>query len=98
MKLELLVSRMVVWTRMIERVLHDPGPWSFRTAGGSTPAHRILDRDRGEIIFMGIARPSSDGIVELWAGEEFVSMTAVDLTREEELTWKLSLQEAAPAC
>lgn len=97
MKLELMVSRTVAWARTIERALHHRGPWYFRTTEGITPAHRIIDRERAEIVFTGIARPSADCVVELLAGGDFVTMTTADFSKGEKITWRLSLKEALPA-
>lgn len=91
MKLELMVGRTVAWARIVERALHDGGPWTFRTSAGTTPAHRVIDRERAEIVFTGIARPSQDGVVELYAHEDFVTMTTADFGKGEKLTWRLSL-------
>lgn len=93
MKIELMVSRTVAWARAVERALHEPGPWTFRTSGGTTPAHRIIDRDRAEIIFTGVARPSHDGIVELHANGEFVSLATADFSKGDRVTWRMSLKE-----
>jgi hypothetical protein len=97
MKLELMVSRTVAWARIVERALHDSGPWTFRTAAGITPADRLIDREKAEIIFTGIARPSADGVVELYSAGDFVTMTTADFTKGDKLTWRLSLKEALPA-
>jgi hypothetical protein len=97
MKLELLATQAVTWARTVERAVHDPGPWTFRTAGGITPAHRLLDPDRAEIIFTGLIRPCQDGDVELWCRDGLVSVTIADLTKGHRLTWKMSLREPTPA-
>ena len=96
MDLEMLVARSVAWAHMIERALHDQGPWTFRTAGGITPAHRIIERHRGEIVFTGITRPAVDGVVELWAGERMVTVTSAE-TEGSRITWKMSLKEPSRA-
>lgn len=93
MKLELMVSRTVAWARAVERALHEPGPWTFRTSEGTTPAHRIIDRDRAEIVFTGVARPSQSGIVELCADGEFVSLAMADFSKGDRITWRMSLRE-----
>ena len=97
MKLEMAVSRMASWAHAVERALHDSGPWTFRTSGGTTPAHRLIDREHAEIIFTGMVLPSQDYVVELLAGGDFVTMTTADFTQGSRITWKLSLKEALPA-
>ena len=92
MKLDTMVAQAVMWARTIETVLHSPGPWLFRTSTGFTPAHRILDQERSEIVFIGLARPSADGVVELWTGDRMVTMATTDFTQESKIVWKLSLK------
>jgi len=93
MALDELVNMSIVWAHTIERALHDPGPWVFRTHEGNTPAHRIFDHNKGEIVFTGVARPSLDGMVELWAGGHMVTMAPVDFNKGERIVWRLSLRE-----
>lgn len=97
MKLELMVGRTVAWARIVERALHDGGPWTFRTSAGTTPAHRVIDRERAEIVFTGVAQPTPDGVVELYAADDFVTMTTADFGKGEKLTWRLSLRSPARA-
>lgn len=97
MKLELAVSRALMWARVIESALHDPGPWTFRTATGTTPAHRLVDREGAEIVFTGIALPSPDGLVELCSGGAMVSLAETDFSKGDRVHWRLSLKEPAPA-
>jgi hypothetical protein len=97
MKLELMVGRTVAWARVIERALHEDGAWTFRTSEGTTPAHRVIDRERAEIVFTGIVRPSADGVVELHAAGDFVTMATADFSKGERLTWRLSLTEPVRA-
>lgn len=95
MKLELLASQAVAWARTVERAVHDPGPWTFRTCKGTTPAHRLRDAERAEVVFTGLIR--SAGPVELWCRNDLVSVTTVDRTEGDRLTWKLSLKEPSRA-
>lgn len=98
MTLELMVARTVAWARVIERALHDKSDdWTFRTAGGITPASRLIDRDRAEIIFTGVVRPSPDGLVELCSGDDTVTLTTADLSKGDRISWRLSLKAPAPA-
>lgn len=93
MKLDVMVAQAIVWARTIETMLHSSGPWLFRTSAGFTPALRILDQDRSEIIFMGLAKPSPDGVVELWTGDQMVTMATTDFTQgNNKITWRLSLK------
>lgn len=92
MKLDQMVSSMVAWATTVERALHEPGPFTFRTSAGTTPAHRIIDHDRAEIIFTGVARPSCDGTVELHAGHIFLAVTVVDFSKGDQIRWRLSLR------
>lgn len=92
MKLDEKVAQAIVWARTIETMLHSPGPWLFRTPTGFTPAHRVLDQDRSEIVFIGLAQPSPDGVVELWTGDQMVTMAPADCTRgSNKITWRVSL-------
>lgn len=97
MRMDWLVSQALAWAHVIECALHDSGPWSFRTSAGSTPAHRLFDRERCEIIFSGLVAPSADRVIELWSGERFVTMTMADITQGDQLTWKIALAESARA-
>lgn len=93
MKLDVRVAQAVVWARTIETALHSSGPWLFRTSTGFTPAHRILDQERSEIVFIGLARPSTDGVVELWTGDRMVTMATTDFTQgNNKITWRMSLK------
>lgn len=92
MDLELLVNQSIAWAHAIEAVLHGSGPWTFRTASGITPAHRVVDSHRGEIVFTGIAQPSQDGMVELWSGVGMVTVSPADFGKGERITWRLSLK------
>jgi hypothetical protein len=93
MKMELAVSQALTWARIVERAFHDPGPWTFKTASGVTPAHRVKDPVRSEIVFTGMVSPSPDGFVELCSQNEMVTVAQADLTRGEAITWRLSLRE-----
>lgn len=97
MRLELMVSQAVAWARVIERAVHDPGPWSFRTSSGTTPAHRIIDRERAEIVFTGVALPASDGAVELYAGGDFVTVMPMDFSQGNKVSWRMQLAAAIPS-
>lgn len=92
MKLDMMVAQAVVWARTVETMLHSSGPWLFRTSAGFTPAHRVLDQERSEIVFIGMAEPSPDGTVELWTGDQMVTVTTVDLTARSRIVWRLSLR------
>ncbi len=76
---------------LVEYVLFHPGPWSFRTASGRSPAHRIIDLDGREAIFSGGVVLSPDRIVELCADDRMVSIAAVDDPSGEQITWKIAL-------
>lgn len=94
--LELMANQAVTWAHTLERAVHDPGPWQFRTAAGSTPAHRIVDHERGEIVFVGHIRAyHQDSVVELWCGEELVSVMLADFTMGDRVTWKIRVTSAA---
>lgn len=98
MSLEMKVARAVAWAHVLERAFHDPGPWRFHTDGGVTPAHRITDGEDSEIIFMGIIPPSRDGLVELWSGDEMITLFSIRPTQEEKrVTWRMSLRDSVPA-
>ncbi len=92
MTLDVRVAQAIIWARTIETALHSSGPWLFRTSAGFTPAHRVLDQERSEIVFIGMAEPSSDGAVELWTGDQMVTVTTVDLTSRSKIIWRLSLR------
>ena len=98
MEMELRAARMATWARVVERALHDRGPWTLRTLSGVTPAHRLIDREAQEIVFVGVTPPCPDGVVELWAGGDAVTLTRTDSGAERKITWRLSLKETASAC
>lgn len=95
--LELMVGRAVAWARTIERAVHDPGPWTFRTDAGVTPALRLVDHHQAEIVFTGLVVPAPNGLVELWSGDELVTVAPADFTKGRKLTWRMSLKEPTPA-
>lgn len=78
---------------LIERALFDPGPWTFRTAEGSSIAHRLIDLERRAIIFLGMVTPSQDRIVELCVGDRMVSIAALDDPHGGHITWKIELTD-----
>lgn len=82
---------------LIEYALFNSGPWTFRTAVGATVAHRVIDTDRREIIFTGIVTPSPDRIIELCAGDQMVSIAAVDDLEGDRITWKIAMRDLVPA-
>lgn len=46
MALDLAVSRAITMVHILERALHDPGPWSLRINGSFAPAERRVEQDR----------------------------------------------------
>lgn len=46
MALDLAVSRAITMVHILERALHDPGPWSLRINGSLAPAERRIEQDR----------------------------------------------------
>lgn len=97
MDLELIVNRSVAWAHAIEMALHDPGPWTFRTASGTTPAHRVIDGHHGEIVFTGVVSPCEDRMVELWSSGRMVTVSPIDFDKGERVRWRLSLKEPSRA-
>lgn len=97
MTLDRMVSQTVAWAHTVERALHEPGPFTFRSATGTTLAHRIVDQERAEIVFTGIAAPSPDGMVELLAGHILLAVTMIDFSKGDRITWRLSLRTPTPA-
>lgn len=96
MRLELMVAQAVAWARVIERALHDRGPWTFRTEHGISPAHRIINRKAGEIVFHGVALGFGDRQpVALYCGDDLITVTNADLTQGEHLTWKILVTSTA---
>ncbi len=87
MKLDVMVAQAIVWARTIETMLHSSGPWLFRTSAGFTPAHRVLDQERSEIVFIGMAEPSSDGVVELYCHDRMVAITEVSFDDGQRIRW-----------
>lgn len=82
---------------IVEYALFDSGPWTFRTAVGATVAHRVIDMERREIIFTGIVIPSPDRIIELCAGDQMVSIAAVDDLEGDRIIWKIAMKGLVPA-
>lgn len=91
--MDTMVAQMVAWAHLVETALHDDGPWSFQTLGGDTPAHRVIDHSRNEIVFAGITKGTGTGQVELWCRDRFVTSiwTHYPLSPGDSLTWTLSL-------
>lgn len=89
MSMDLTVNRLVAWAMILEKTLHGDGPWTFRTSAGTTPAHRLIDREKEEILFIGQVVPAADGMVELWQGEELVTLTRADFELGQSITWRL---------
>jgi hypothetical protein len=89
MDMDYTVNRLLAWARTLEKALHGHGPWTFHTSAGVTTAHRLIERDKGEIFFMGQAVPTADGTVELWLDDELVALTYVDFSEGTWVTWRL---------
>jgi len=87
MAMEFTVNRLMAWAKTLESALHGHGLWTFRTSAGVTPAHRLITRE--EILFVGQALPTPDGVVELWLDEDLVTMTHADFSQGSSVTWRL---------
>lgn len=90
MDLDLYVTLAIGWARAIEQAVHGRGRWTFRTDGGTTMAHRIIDRSGCTITFTGLAARSESGMVELWHDDLFIASAYPDFTQGDHITWKLS--------
>lgn len=96
MRLDLMVAQAVAWAHVIERALHDHGPWTFQTEHGITPAHRIINRKTAEIVFHGVALGCSDRQpVGLYCGDDMITVTTADLSQGEQFTWKMLVTSTA---
>lgn len=90
MGMELTVNRLLAWAKLMEQALHGHGLWTFRTSGGVTPALRLIDRDKDEVVFYGDVIPSSDGMIELWLDDELMTVDQADLINGgTHITWRL---------
>lgn len=74
---EQAVSRLVTHARLMERALHDPGPWSAVVFGCHViwiPLERH-ERPDDRIVLTGYLREACSGIryVEIWCGRDLVA-------------------------
>lgn len=97
MRLDTMVAQAVAWARVIERALHDRGPWTFRTAHGTTVAHRIVNHKDAEVVFRGMALGDGDETIALYCGDELVTVTRADLTEGNEIRWRLLVSSVTQA-
>jgi hypothetical protein len=101
MTLDLAVSRAVMAARLIERAVHDHGPWAMRVEGITCPAVRWITGDR--VIFRAhlpeVCFLDDEHFVDLLCNGEPVSTRLVDFSSGDlSITWTLALQDApAPA-
>lgn len=90
MQFDTLVAQAVAWANVMQQALHARGPWTFRTEHGVTPAHRIVNHAAMEIVFHGVALGLGDEQpVALYCGDDLITVTTVDLTQGNQITWKL---------
>lgn len=102
MDLDLLVAEAVFRVRLIERALHDAGPWSIRYGGQDAPAVRMIAADR--VIFRahfpGVCWISDpDETATLLCGGESVSIRPIEPPQDGEFTmeWEIALPETVNA-
>ncbi len=69
MAIELAVSRAITKIHALERALHEPGPWYFRTESAMVPADRMIRADG--VVFRAFLPEA--GFAELWLRDEFVT-------------------------
>jgi hypothetical protein len=102
MDLDLLVAEAVFRVRLIERALHDAGPWSMRYGGFDAPAVRLIAADR--VIFRAhfpdVCWISDPGpTVLLLCDGETVSVQSIGRPEDGEFTmeWEIALPEPVHA-
>jgi hypothetical protein len=105
MALDLAVSRAITMVHILERALHDPGPWSLRINGSFAPAERRVERDRVVFSAEFPALERADGAImalALYCGPHLVALRKVQLGPDANMEpfvteWTLTLPQAVAA-
>jgi hypothetical protein len=102
MALDLAVSRAITMVHILERALHDQGPWLLQLDGTLVAAERSVERDRvvftGEFPAMRAAQDGSSSLL-LYCGEDLVLARQIGRSGEEPFVteWALSLPQGVAA-
>lgn len=98
MTLDFVAARAVARARLLERAVHDPGPWTVQIAGVSAPAVKVLTAKR--VIFLAYfdgldwVGPAPD---VAWLACEGVTLTSMDidiaLGRAFNVEWEIAVAE-----
>lgn len=100
--IDTLVATAVFRARLIERALHDAGPWSIGYADQVLPAERIIEDDR--IVFRAVLPRQCwvvppDSRLVLRSGEDVVAVREIEHLGDGGfvLDWVLSVEERIAA-
>ncbi len=89
--LDELAARAVCRARLLERAIHDPGPWVVALAGLVVPAVRVIDEESRTVTFHAEFLVPASGVAELRCGGEPVSWRDVKgLPDGFEVEWSLA--------
>lgn len=85
---------------LLEKALHDPGPWSITVADRRCEARRVFYRDGVSLLATvpGLA-PGAD-LASLWCGDDLVGVRAIEIPADVDLIevdWTLQIDTAALA-
>ncbi len=101
--LDELAARAVTRAWLLERALHDAGPWTVCWGGHEVPARRVLNPADSQIAFYAVLPDprAGGGPAALRSGGELVSMIDLDLeglpAGEFEIEWVLAYREPVAA-
>lgn len=95
---ELAVAQQVARVRLLERALHDDGPWVFRTPHHCDFAAQYIDEENHKVLFADTlwTAPENAGetVLELLCGGQVVSCRTIDLPPGyAAVEWELSLPQ-----
>jgi hypothetical protein len=92
------VAQQVAQAWILERALHDDGPWTIRLPHSISFAERIIDEENGRVLFTTVLwvdpEDAGEAVLELLCGEETVSVRTADLPAGDSIVeWEFSLAQ-----
>jgi hypothetical protein len=94
--LDVLASRAIAKARLLERAVHDPGPWWVQVGDCRYVASRLLLADQGVVSFVSwIQVLDEDQVLALTCGDEAVSWRPVPGVGEFTVTWDVVAHDGA---